>query len=162
MSEPSTPEAESTPDAPEAKQETFSLDYVQELRNEAAKHRTKAKEAGEAARAEVIKEYEGKLTEKDASLTELQQAHTEASLELLKLKTVLEAKVPTDDILEVVALVQGSDEESVSASVERVKKLLGKTPANVPAVDSTQGKGGAIPLNGNPVLDMLKAAVNAR
>ena len=159
----STPTPDAAP-APEAtpQQETFTLDYVQKLRDEAAAHRIKAKEAGEAARAEVIKEYEGKLAEKDTSLTELDAAHKEASELLLKLQAVIAAKIPVEDIDDVVALVQGTDEESVSESVSRVKSLLGKSPSHVPATDTTQGSGGGVvPLNGNPVLDILKRAVGA-
>ena len=158
----SAPAPDAAP-APEAtpQQETFTLDYVQKLRDEAANHRIKAKEAGDAARAEVIKEYEGKLAEKDTSLTETTQSLTEASATLLKLKAVIEAKIPVEDIEDVVALVQGTDEESVSESVKRVKSLLGKSPAITPATDRTQGSGGDVPLNGNPVLDILKRAVGA-
>lgn len=161
MSESSTPEA--TPEAPEVpKQETFSRDYVESLRNEAAKYRNEKKDAVDAAKAEVIRDYEAKLAEKDTALAGLQTEHSAAALELLKLKKVLEAEIPSADALEVAALVQGTDEESVSESVKRVKALLGKAPAKVPAVDVTQGSGGKdIPLNGDPVLDLLKRAVGA-
>lgn len=158
---PTTPEAPAA--APEAApQETFSRDYVEKLRDEAASHRTKAKTAADEARAEVIKEYEGKLATKDTEFSELRASHAEAALELLKLKKVLEAEVPTADILEVAALVQGSDDETVSASVQRVKALLSKAPAHVPATDSTQGSGnGHMPLNGDAVVNALARAVGA-
>lgn len=160
MSDPATPEATPATPAPEApQQETYSLDYVQKLRDEAAGYRVKAKTAGDEAKAEVIKDYEGKLAEKDTAFTELQTLHSEASTSLLKLQAVIAAKIPVEDIEDVVALVQGDTEEAVSASVDRVKSLLGKTPAKVPAVDTTQGQGGTVPLNGNPVLDILKRAV---
>jgi hypothetical protein len=168
MTEPAAPAESATPVAPSAPEatpqaETFTLDYVQKLRDEAAGHRVKAKEAGDAARAEVIKEYEGKMAEKDTAFTELSQTAKADSEMLLKLNAVIAAKIPVDDIADVVTLVQGSDAESISESVARVKSLLGKAPAAVSAVDRTQGTGGGtIPLNGNPVLDMLKNAVGAR
>lgn len=148
--------------APEApKQETFTRDYVEALRAEAAKYRTEKKDAVEAARQEVIKDYEPKLAEKDTAFTTLQAQHNETALELLKIKSVLEAGVPADDILEVASLVQGTDEETVKASVERVKALLTKSPAKDRLVDPSQGQGSHIPLNGDPVLNLLKAAVGA-
>lgn len=156
------PTTDAAPEAGQTPQETFSRDYVEALRNEAANYRNKAKTAADEARAEVAKEYKGKLTEKDTAFTALQNTSTEASTELLKLRAVIAAKIPVEDIEDVVALVQGSDEESVSESVNRVKSLLGKSPAKVAATDPTQGAGnGTVPLNGNPVLDILKRAVGA-
>jgi hypothetical protein len=168
MTAPAGPTPDSTAPAPQSapaapQQETFPLSYVQELREEAASHRTKAKTAAEEARNATIQEYEGKFAEKDAAFTELQGKFYEASTDLLKLNAVLAAEIPVSDVLEVVALVQGNDAKSISESVQRVKALLGKAPASVSAVDRTQGTGGGtIPLNGNPVLDMLKNAVGAR
>lgn len=154
------PDATAAPEAaPQV--ETFSLDYVQKLREEAASHRVKAKEAGDEARAATIKEYEGKMAEKDTAFAELSSTAKAGSEMLLKLQAVIDAKIPVDDIPDVVALVQGSDAESVSESVSRVKSLLGKSPSRIPAIDGTQGSGGAVPLNGNPVLDILKRAVGA-
>ena len=159
---PTTPTTPAAP-APEATQpqETFSRDYVESLRQEAAQARVAKKNAVEEARQEVAKEYEPKLAKKDTALTTLQKQYDETALELLKIKSVLEAEVPTADILEVAALVQGTDEESVKSSVERVKALLGKAPARDRAVDRSQGSGSTVPLNGDPILNMLKAAVKA-
>jgi sirohydrochlorin ferrochelatase len=150
------PAQEATP-----QQETFSRDYVESLRSEAAKHRTEKNSAVDAAKAAVIKEYEGKAAERDSKISEIETNYATAQLDLLKLRSVLEAGISTDDVLEVVSLVQGSDEESVNESVNRVKALLGKAPSKVAAVDPTQGQGSHVPLNGNPVLDILKRAVGA-
>lgn len=149
--------------APEAtsQQETFSRDYVESLRAEAAKYRVEKNTAVDAAKASVIKDYEGKAAERDVKFSELETNYATAQLDLLKLKSVLEADLPISDVLEVVALVQGTDEESVKESVNRVKSLLGKSPAKVLATDATQGSGSTVPLNGNPVLEILKRAVGA-
>ena len=116
--------------------ETFSRDYVESLRTEAAKYRTEKKEAVEAGKAEVIKEYESKAADLSSKLAELESSSSASLLELLKLKTVLGAEIPAADVLEVVALVQGTDEESVLESVNRVKSLLGKAPAKVLATSN--------------------------
>ncbi|AEK07380.1 scaffolding protein [Mycobacterium phage Rockstar] len=161
-------ETPSTPDnGQEPKVESFSREYVEGLRQEAAKYRNEKKDAVEAAktetRAEVVREYEATVAAKDTEITDLKSQLDSTTLELTKLKAVVEAKIPVEDILDVVTLVQGSDEESVSESVNRVKTLLNKAPASHPAYDHTQGAGGGTPpLNGDPVLRILEQAVGAK
>lgn len=145
--------------------ESFSKEYVQELRNEAAKYRNEKKDAVELARSEATSEavraYETKLTDRDAALTGIQNELSGTKLELLKLKSVLAADIPSVDVLEVVSLVQGSDEESVSDSVQRVKALIGSGARRDRPVDPSQGSGNVLPLNGDPLLDALKRIVGA-
>lgn len=145
--------------------ETFSKEYVQELRNEAAKYRNEKKDAVEAARteatAEAIRDYELKMADKETALTGIQNELSTTKLELLKLKSVLAADIPSTDVLEVVSLVQGTDEESVSESVQRVKALIGKSPQRDRPVDPSQGTGNVLPLNGDPLLETIKRIVGA-
>jgi hypothetical protein len=154
------------PPAQEAPVETFSKEYVQELRNEAAKYRNEKKEAVEAAKLEAstlaIQEYEGKAALAAEQMAAVGNELSSTKLELLKLKSVLAAEIPSVDVLEVAALVQGSDEETISASVERVKALLGKAPTRDRAIDPSQGTGNTLPLNGDPLLDSLRKIVGAR
>lgn len=161
-----TPEAIPAGDAPEATppQETFSADYVKELRDEAAAARIAKKTAVDAAKAEVIKDYEGKLAGKDTAFAELQSTHTTTSTELLKLQAILaDDDFAKEDVLKVAELVAGSDEETISESIKRVKAIYGgKAPANDRLVDPSQGSGSHIPLNGDPILNMIKSAVGAR
>ncbi|AJD82434.1 scaffolding protein [Mycobacterium phage Sheen] len=164
----STQETTSTPDnGQEPKVETFSREYVEGLRSEAAKYRNEKKDAVETAktetRADVIKEYEPQLAERDTKISSLESDLSARDLELLKIKAVLNAGIPSEDVLNVVSLVQGTDDESVSESVSRVKALMSKAPASQPPVDHTQGTGGGVPpLNGDKVLNILKAAVKAK
>lgn len=150
---------------PQAGVESFSKEYVQELRNEAAKYRNEKKEAVETAKAEAtaeaIREYEAKAAERDVALTDINNELSGTKLELLKLKSVLAADIPSTDVLEVVALVQGTDEETVSASVQRVKALIGKAPSKDRPTDPSQGTGNVLPLNGDPLLETLKRIVGA-
>jgi hypothetical protein len=154
-------DAAPTQEAPKPSPDTFSKEYVQELRNEAAKYRTEKNDAVERAKADVIKDYEGKLSEREASFKELQGELSVRALDLLKLKAVVSAGIPSEDVLDVVSLVQGSDEESVSESVARVKSLIGKNPPKDRPVDPSQGTGNVLPLNGDPLLDMVKRVVGA-
>lgn len=156
------PTTETVPSAPvAAAPETFSLDYVQGLRQEAAKYRTEKNEAVEKAKADVIRDYEAQLSEKETAFNTLQGELSERALELVKLKAVLQADIPSEDVLEVVSLIQGDDEETVSESVKRVKSLLGKAPARDRPVDSSQGSANHVPLNGDPILESLKRIVGA-
>jgi|LakMenE01Jun11ns_1017448.scaffolds.fasta_scaffold9691566_2 hypothetical protein len=142
--------------------EVFSKEYVQELRNEAAKYRTDKNNAVEAARAEVIKDYESKLSERESAFSKLQGELSDRALELLKLKAVVSAGISTEDALDVVSLVQGSDEESVSESVSRVKSLIGKNPPKDRPIDPSQGTGNQLPLNGDPLLETVRRIVGAK
>lgn len=162
MSDTATTETAAAPETPVvAQQETFSLDYVQGLRQEAAKYRTERNEAVEKAKAEVISDYEGKLSANEAAFNELQGQVSERSLELLKLKAVLAEGIPSEDVLEVASLIQGTDEATVSESVKRVKSLLDKAPKTERPVDPSQGSGNVLPLNGDPLLESVKRIVGA-
>jgi hypothetical protein len=142
--------------------ETFSKEYVQELRNEAAKYRTEKNDAVERAKADVIKDYESKLSEKESAFNETQQELSARALELLKLKAVVSAGISSEDVLDVVTLVQGSDEETVSESVKRVKSLIGKAPEKDRPIDPSQGTGNQLPLNGDPLLETVRRIVGAK
>ena len=161
MSEDTTTEAV-TPVAQEApKPETFSLEYVQGLRQEAAKYRTERNEAVANVKAELQAEFESQLSAKDNEFGELKSQLTAREVELLKLKAILAAGIPTDDVLTVADLVQGSDETTVSESVERVKSLIGKNPPKDRPIDPSQGSGNTLPLNGDPLLETIKRIVGA-
>jgi hypothetical protein len=161
MSDTATTESVSAPAPEVAAPETFSLDYVQGLRQEAAKYRTERNDAVEKAKAEVIRDYEGQLSERESAFNELKGELSVRGLELLKLKAVVSEGIPTEDILDVAALIQGSDEETISESVKRVKSLLDKAPARERPVDPSQGSGNVLPLNGDPLLETVKRIVGA-
>jgi hypothetical protein len=101
------------------------------------------------------------LTAKEAALNSLQAEFNTASLQLLKMQAVLEAEIPAEDVLDVVALVQGEDEKTVTESVKRVKSLLGKAPSKDRPVDPSQGSGNVLPLNGDPLLETVRRIVGA-
>jgi|SRR5699024_520989 len=173
MSDPVTPNPADVAAAagggqePQKPVETFSREYVEDLRAEAAKYRTEKKDAVDAAkteaRAEAVQEYETQVAERDSKIGELETTLSDRTLELTKLKAVLSAEIPSEDVLEVAELVQGTDEESISESVKRVKALLSKGSPKSPAFDPTQGSGNNhIPLNGDPVLKALNNALGLK
>jgi hypothetical protein len=122
MSEETASEAvaETVEQAQEAP-ETFSLEYVQQLRSEAAKYRSERKAAVEAAKVAAEAEFQSKLDEAGARFTELEQAKAASDLQVLKYQKVVEAEVPAELVADLVALVQGYDEESISESVAKLK-----------------------------------------
>jgi EAL domain-containing protein (putative c-di-GMP-specific phosphodiesterase class I) len=161
MSEETASEAvaETVEQAQEAP-ETFSLEYVQQLRSEAAKYRSERKSAVEAAKVAAEAEFQSKLDEAGARFTELEQAKAASDLEVLKYQKVVEAEVPAELVSDLVALVQGYDEESISESVAKLKSVMGHQVRDR-AVDPLQGSGNAEPLNGDPLLARLKQVVGA-
>jgi len=161
MSEETT--TDSVSNSPDGnRQETFSLDYVQGLRQEAAKYRTEKNDAVAAAKADLAANYDRALAEKDTEFESLKADVSARELELIKLRTILSVGIPAEDALEVATLVQGEDEESISESVNRVKQLIGKNPPRDRPVDPSQGSSNTIPLNGDPLLESIKRIVGAR
>ena len=157
-----SPTTETAPPAQVAPQETFTLDYVQGLRQEAAKYRTEKNDAVEKAKADVIRDYEAKLSERESAFNDTQAELSERTLELLKLKAIVSENIPVEDVLDVLTLVQGSDEATVSESVKRVKSLMDKTPSRERPVDTSQGTGNVLPLNGDPLLETVRRIVGAK
>lgn len=165
-------DTETTPETPTetpaGEPKVFSEDYVKDLRNENAGLRVSKKEAVDAAkvetRAAVIGEYEPQLVAKDTEIASLKADLTTATTDSLKLRAVLGAEgVQAGDVLELVDLVQGNDEESISASVQRVLKVYGKQETKSPAFDPSQGLGGGdIPLNGDKVVRMFENALGIK
>lgn len=160
MTEPvGTPEGTPTPTAPVADGiNTFSLEYVKQLRDEAAAHRVAKNEAVEAAKTALASSFETEKTELTSKFTEQGATLSARELELSKLKAIIAAKIPVDRIEEIAPLVEGTDEATITARVQTLKALMGDAaPARVPAVDPSQGGSGVpvVPLNGDPIMKLL-------
>lgn len=154
--------AAATPEVAAPAPETFSKEYVQELRNEAANYRNRAKTAADEARAAVQAEYDAKLADKDVAYLELQNQLGQAWIELEKVYTAIEARIPSDKVRAFAAILQGDDADSIKESAKTAADLFGGLDSKSPAFDPTQGKGGTpLPLNGDPLLNALKKAVGA-
>lgn len=141
----------------------WAREAITSANNEAARHRHAKKDAVETARSEVKAEYETKLAEAAEKVTDLQDTVSARELELVKLRTAIDAGVPNEAISKFASLLQGTDEDEVKSHAEEVKELFKiKPPADKP-VDYSQGQGRGTPppLNGDPILNALKAAVRA-
>ena len=154
-----------TTDQAPAVEETFPRSYVEQLRAEAARYRVEKNTAVDEAKAQLTAEYDAKIAEKDTAYAELNQKLTDVSVELRKFREAVAAGVPSQLLTKVVSLVHGDSEADIKASVETVMSLIGSDSAGVPQhdrpVDHSQGSGNAIPLNGDPIVNLLKAAIRA-
>lgn len=66
-----------------------------------------------------------------------------ADIELMRMKAVVNANVPTERINEMVEMVQGDDEEAITESVNKIVAVLNRPePAKPRVIDPTQGHGG--------------------
>lgn len=159
--EVSTPEVTEKPLEPAGK--VFDEAYVKSLREEAAAARVAKKDAVEAVRAELTAQYESQLADRDTAYTELQNQLGNAWIELEKVYSSIDAGVPSDKVRQFVAILQGSDKDSISESVRSGMELVGGFNNKSPAIDPTRGTGGReIPLNGDPILAAIKSAVGVK
>jgi len=158
-----TPEATSAAAPVATAEQTFSKEYVQQLRNEAARYRTEKNDAVEAAKAAVTADWEGKLAQEQSKAADLESKLGLADLTLTKVKTALSLGVPSDKVLAFAEILKGETEDEIKASAESAKELFGVAPVKAPATDPTQGSGNShLALNGDPILDALKKAVGAK
>lgn len=157
MSE-TNPTPAATPAAPVAP-ETFSREYVEGLRQEAARYRTEKNEAVTAATAAVNQDWATKVTDIEAKLSALEADLGDAWVYAAKVEAAVAAGVPTDKLLGFVQILKGSDAASIKASVESAKALFGFNSQL--ATDPTQGSGGVPPLalNGDELLATVNRAL---
>jgi hypothetical protein len=156
-----TPAPEATPKPMEPTPKVFDEAYVKSLRDEAAAARIAKKEAVDAAVAAATAQHQADLAARDLAYTELQNQLGEAWIELEKLYTTIDAQVPSDKVRAFVSILQGTDKDSITASAKSAYELAGGFSTKSPAFDPTQGFGGKdpLPLNGDPILNAIKAAV---
>ncbi|AHG23797.1 head scaffolding protein [Mycobacterium phage EagleEye] len=171
MSDTATPEgtpagapaATVDPHKPEPK--VYDEAYVKSLRDEAAAARVAKKDAVEAAVKALQEEHARELADRDTRYTELQNELGNAWIELEKVYTTVEAKVPSDKVRAFVEILEGTDKDSIVESAKSRLALFdgfegGGKP--VPGFDPSQGFGGKpkdLPLNGDPILNAIKKAV---
>ncbi len=161
VAESSTPEVEKPL---EAQPKLFDEAYVRSLRDEAAAARVAKKDAVEAAVKAANDAHQAALAERDTAYTELQGELEKARIELEKIYISIDANVPSDKVRAFASLIQGTDTESIQASAKAAYELAGGFSTKSPAFDPTQGSGGRdpLPLNGDPILNAIKAAVGVK
>ena len=148
----------------EAQPKLFDEAYVKSLRDEAASARVAKKDAVDAAVKAASDAHQAELASRDTTYTELQSELAASRVELEKLYVTIDANVPSDKVRAFVGILQGNDTESITASAKSAYELAGGFKTNGPAFDPTQGFGGRdpLPLNGDPILAAIKAAVGIK
>lgn len=168
MSEPQNNDQQTAePNTGDSKPETFSREYVEELRAEAAKYRTEKNDAVEAAKAEVKAEYESKIEALKAQIAEAQAGQTNARTEVDRLKATIDAGIEHDKMYSFADLLKGENEDELRSHAEELKQLFTApeegTPSRQAATDPSQGNSGnPLPLNGDPLLNAVTRLVNRR
>ena len=148
--------AQEAQEADPAQEQTFSLDYVQQLRAEAAKYRQDKKTAVKAAEDAITSQWQTKL---DAAGAEYADLKNQNEIQVMRYQAMIDQGIPVEVMPDVISLVGGHDEETVAASVAAAKKLLGATARDA-AVDPMQGSGNRTPaLNSDELEDSLRRAL---
>lgn len=166
MSSP-TPTEPNTPAGDEPTADVLRK-LLADARTEAAANRVKGKEKVEAAKAEITAEYEAKLAQATAALEAAKSETASSVVQLSKLQAALDATVPDlkERVVDIAKRLVGQTDEELKADAARVKDLFGvtpTTPVKPKATDPSQGQGNnALPLNGDPLLNMITNVVNKR
>ena len=151
--------AQEAPEADPAQEQTFSLDYVQQLRAEAAKYRQDKKTAVKAAEDAITSQWQTKLDAAGAEYADLKNQAATNEIQVMRYQAMIDQGIPVEVMPDVISLVGGHDEETVAASVAAAKKLLGATARDA-AVDPMQGSGNLTPaLNSDELEDSLRRAL---
>ena len=151
--------AQEAQEADPAQEQTFSLDYVQQLRAEAAKYRQEKKTAVKAAEDAITSQWQTKLDAAGAEYADLKNQSATNEIQVMRYQAMIDQGIPVEVMPDVISLVGGHDEETVAASVAAAKKLLGATARDA-AVDPMQGSGNRTPaLNSDELEDSLRRAL---
>ena len=151
--------AQEAQEADPAQEQTFSLDYVQQLRAEAAKYRQDKKTAVKAAEDAITAQWQQKLDAAGAEYADLKNQVATNEIQVMRYQAMIDQGIPVEVMPDVISLVGGHDEETVAASVAAAKKLLGATARDA-AVDPMQGSGNRTPaLNSDELEDSLRRAL---
>lgn len=116
----------------------FARKMISDLRDEAAKHRGKAKEAKDAARVELEAEY----APIRAEVLQLKAQLESERLNGWKRDAAVKLGIDAERVADFADLLKGTTQEEIEEHAQKVKELFGGT-ATSSAVDPTQGRRGS-------------------
>lgn len=136
---------------------------ISDANAEAARYRVEKNQAVEAGKAQVQEQYETKLTQAFEDHQKTKDDLELAKVHITKLTAAINEGIPSEHIVDFAGLLQGVSEEEIGSHAKKVKEIFGKPIGNQPPTDPSQGRGNSktIPLNGDPILAAIKAAVRA-
>lgn len=159
------PAPSETPTPEQSAPETFSREYVEELRRESARYRTERNTAVEQARTAAEQAAATVISAHEANVARLTDELGESWILVEKIKQSIDAGVPSDKLIAFAGALQGVDEASIKSSAQSLKTLFGiSDPAPVGVTDPTQGSGqrGLANPAQDPILRALTEAANRR
>lgn len=135
----------------------WAREKLSKANSEAAKYRTRAKEAAEKAQFEAEERFNTQLKELTDAKAGLETELNNTRLNLVKVQAALSVGIPGESATEFAGLLQGTTEEEISSHAAKVKELFAASNKPEPAVDPSQGRQSYVPLNGDPLLDLVKS-----
>lgn len=130
---------------------------------EAAKYRVEKNDALANAKNQLTADYESKLTEANNTIENLKDQIEAKDLDFLKVTVALDLDVPSKKAMKFASLLEGLTEDDIRSHAKEVKSLFGSFDTKDLPTDPTQGTGSnPLPLNGDPLLAAVKAAVGVR
>jgi len=141
----------------------WAQEKIREANREAAKYRVEKNDAVANATAALQAEFENKLSAAAEETRKAKEDLEARTLEYNKLLVALESRVPSDKALAFASALQGVTEDELKSHAKQLKSLFGNVDGKDLPIDPTQGTGSnPLPLNGDPLLAAVKAAVGAR
>lgn len=145
---PETPTSERVEDLPE-----FAQKLISKLRDEAKSNRLKGKEAAEKAIADVTTSHQEELTALTTERESIAAERDSMKSELARLRVALNAGVASEVASEFASRLKGDTEEELAADAARLSEIF-QTPSK-PERKANPAQGQHLPLNGDPLLNMI-------
>lgn len=125
----------------------WAKDELSRARDEAARYRTRLRDAKKEVEAEVRQEVQKDLDELSTQLSDLKGQLTNSTLNELKLDAALAVGVPGEHVKAFASRLQGASAEELQKDAESAAALFNfdKTNANGRATDPSAGLGGNNP-----------------
>lgn len=133
------PGSEGTPNPGSNEAPAWARDAITKANSEAAGYRVKLNET-----TTQLNETLNKYTALEGEKSTLAQERDSKALELLKLQTAIGVGIPGESAAVFAARLQGTDEATLKADAEELKKIFGtagQAPPRVPPTDPSQGAG---------------------
>lgn len=102
-----------------------------------------------------LREIEPEVTQLRSAVESLTTRAQDAETDLRRLRAALGAGVPTEHASDIAGRLRGETDAELAADAKRLVSLM-RLDISELRHDPAQGKGGAMPLNGDPILDAVK------
>lgn len=148
-----TPTSPPAPPAPEAP--ATEPDVLPEFDEEKFRESLNKKNQENRSLRQRLREMEPEVTQLRSAVEGLTTRAQDSETELRRLRAALGAGVPTEHASDIAGRLRGETDAELEADAKRLVALM---RLDIPELrhDPAQGKGGSMPLNGDPILDAVK------